>query len=266
MISDICTSSAITLQERLCAVQEEIAKALHSAGRSEDEVQLIAVTKFHSLEEMVPLWDLGIRHWGENRVQELCAKATALAQSQPQIQPSWHFIGTLQTNKVRKLPTDVYRIHSVDRMELVQALQEDARRRNWSPKILLQVNLSGECSKHGFSAATLLSSWEEILQYDALQIQGLMTMAPQGATKVELLELFSALRELAKQLRGTLLASERSRVPMEELSMGMSRDFPEAILCGATWIRVGTAILGPRNYISERLQDSNNPAVCPADT
>lgn len=238
------------LEARVSQVGRSIQRAALDAGRASDSVSLIAVTKFHPLEAIVPLWDLGLHHWGENRVQELCAKAQALAEQAPDIRPLWHLIGTIQTNKVRKIPIQVHRIHSVDRMELVEALEQDARRRNWQPQILLQLNLSGEESKHGFSREELLTVWPDILRTSSLRVCGLMTMAPQEASEEELFALFNGLRELATELRTRVPGELRERFSLEELSMGMSRDYLQAIACGATWIRVGTAILGPRPNVA----------------
>lgn len=241
----MAVGEAYETEKRIQTVRETIRKAAQEANRVPEQIHCIAVTKYHETAETLPLWEAGIKDWGENRVQELLRKVGELKEIHPEIQPRWHLIGTLQKNKIKYLPGLVYRIHSVDSLPLAQALAQSGANQNWTPAVLLQVNVSGEDSKHGFSPDQLRSTWDDLLLCTPIRYCGLMTMTPRGASSEESLFLFNQLVALAKELREVIPDSFRARHPLDELSMGMSQDYVEGIRAGATWVRLGTALLGP---------------------
>lgn len=239
-------------QSRAETVEAMVREACHEAGRNPDEVKVLAVTKRKSLEEVLPLTELGYYSWAENRVQELREKQEELEAGvyRGQIgdfEPEWHLIGTLQKNKVKYLIGKISMLHSVDSYELAEEISRLSQKAGWTCRILLQVNYSGELSKHGFSPEELEVCWERLVALPNLELCGLMTMAPIDAPSEELHDIFGGLRRLFEERREALEAGHPGRVAAwKELSMGMSRDFREAIEEGATMIRLGTALVGPR--------------------
>jgi len=210
----------------------EIVAKIHDkakeCGRNPDEITLVAVSKNHNLQEVFDLYDAGCRHFGENRVQEALHK---IAGAPPDT--LWHFIGTLQKNKIGKVLESFWRIHSVDRPELARAI---SRRTEKQVPVLLQVNTSGEESKHGLSVENWREASGEIFQLPNLNIQGLMTMAPLTDDDEVIRRCFSALREFRDELE------QKTGKKLPHLSMGMSRDYLIAVEEGATFIRIGSAI------------------------
>jgi pyridoxal phosphate enzyme (YggS family) len=225
------------LATALAGVRQRIGRACDRAGRDPAGVRLVAVTKGRSVEELKAVWELGVTDFGENRVQELARKAGELAGAGAT--PTWHMIGSLQRNKVKALLDWCRIIHSLDRLELAE---EIARRAQGGPPVraLVEVNVSGEATKSGVTPAEALSLIAELRNYSGLMVSGLMTMAPAGAGEDECRRVFRTLRELRDR------ATERGTPSLTELSMGMSQDFEAAILEGATMVRVGTALFGPR--------------------
>ncbi len=203
-------------------------------GRDPGEIQLLCVSKFVPAERMRPLWDAGVRAFAESRVPELETKEATL----PGV--TWHFIGTLQANKVRRVAKLAALIHSVDRPELLERLDRIAAEERVRPGILLEVNVSGEASKGGVALADFAALAESAARAQNLEWQGLMTMAPEGAAGEELDHIFGTLRALCAEARKTY------RLPLPELSMGMSGDYRAAIRNGSTILRVGSAIFGSR--------------------
>lgn len=218
--------------ERLAAVQQRIDRACTDAGRARDEVQLIAVSKTHPAAAIRAAYAAGQRHFGESYAQELAAKAVELADL---ADLRWHFIGRVQTNKAKLIAPLAYRVHAVHSARHARAL---AGRSQGPLPVLLAVNLGQEDSKTGVSAAQALSVAQEVHQTAGVQLRGLMTLPPAGEPAGPF---FAALRDLAAEGRAAGL-------PLDELSMGMSSDYPEAIAAGATWVRVGTDIFGAREY------------------
>src|SRR5437879_1733641 len=198
--------------ERLCHVEERISTACARAGRRRDEITLIAVTKTVSPEMAALLPDAGIRHLGENRPQELWRKAAALP---PNIH--WHLIGHLQRNKIERTLPLVHRIHSADSVRLLEAIEAEARRQGRTVPVFLEVNASGEASKHGFGPDDVLPLVPRLRDLTGVRVGGLMTMAalqePEACRPT-----FRALRTLRDRLRQEL-------PDMVDLSMGMSNDF-----------------------------------------
>ncbi len=214
------------IEEGLDAVRARVATAARAAGRDPDDVLLVAVSKEVDVEAVRGALAAGQRDFGENRAQELASKAAALDASGPELAPRWHFIGRLQRNKVRTIAARVSLWHSVDRLDV----GEEIARRATGARVLVQVNVAHEPQKGGCApeeTGFLVDSFRAL----GLQVEGLMTVPPQlGDPR----PYFAALRELAATLGLTTL------------SMGMSGDFEAAIAHGATIVRVGSAVFGPR--------------------
>jgi pyridoxal phosphate enzyme (YggS family) len=193
--------------------------------------RLLAVSKGQSAASMRALVELGVRSFGESRLQEASEKQQALADLEPL---DWHFIGRLQANKVRPVVRHFSTIHSVDSLSLAERVSRIAAEEGREPALFLQVKLRPDPSKGGFDPAVLRASWPQLQQLPSVQIQGLMTMAPLGLDAAERAALFADCKALAGELG------------LHELSMGMSGDWPEAAQAGSTWVRVGTALFGPK--------------------
>jgi hypothetical protein len=220
----------------LARVQERIAEAAEKSGRSPDDIELVAVSKTHPAEKVQAAAEAGQVLFGESRVQEARVKIPLL--------PSrlrWHFIGHLQKNKIRHALPLFELFHGIDSLALAQDLQRIADEDGMSPRVLLQVNLAGEASKHGFAPEALRRELEALLSLGRLTIEGLMTIPPLAPEAEAARRHFVALRELRNQLEADC------DVRLPQLSMGMSDDFPVAIEEGATLVRVGSAIFGERS-------------------
>jgi pyridoxal phosphate enzyme (YggS family) len=222
------------LRTNLDAVNERIAAAARRSGRERSAVTLVAVTKRTPPEAARALAELGVRDLGENYPQELWAKAEALAD----LPARWHLIGHLQGNKVKKTFPMVRFIHAVDSLKLLRSLDELARAAPSSeaPAVCLQVNTSGEVSKHGWEPRSILDDAEPIAACRSVPVVGLMTMAALGTTAETARPSFARLREVRDALR------DRTGLALGHLSMGMSNDFETAIEEGATLVRVGSAL------------------------
>ena len=223
------------IDENLRRVQDEIAAAAQKAGRSLDKIQLIAVSKTHPAESVRAAHEAGQNLFGESRVQEARAKIPELPSSL-----RWHFIGHLQKNKIRHALPLFELFHSVDSLALAQDMDRIADETGHRPRVLLEVNVSGEGSKFGFDPEKLRAEMEALLALPRLTIDGLMTIPPLGPEAEVSRRYFVALRELRGRLQ------REFNVQLAELSMGMTNDFSIAIEEGATMVRVGTAIFGPR--------------------
>jgi pyridoxal phosphate enzyme (YggS family) len=223
------------ISENLSKVLSATSESARQAGRSADSVSLIAVSKTHPVEVIQEAVDAGQLIFGENRVQEAQPKITALP-----AKLHWHLIGHLQSNKVRLALPLFELIHGVDSLELLAHIDRVAGDLGLFPQVLLQVNVAGEASKFGFTPGKLLGLVEEIVKFDRVQIEGLMTIPPLAPAPEHSRRYFAALRELRDKL------ATECRFPLPQLSMGMSNDFRVAIEEGATMVRVGTAIFGDR--------------------
>lgn len=220
------------LHDNLAAVEERIAKACARAGRKRSEVTLVAVTKSVAPEIAALLPELGVRDLGENRPQELWRKSELLTKD-----VHWHLIGHLQRNKIERTLPFVQRIHSVDSVKLLEALDQEAAKQGRTLDVLLEVNVSGEASKQGFSVSGLEEGIGVFRKLTQVRIDGLMTMAPlQDADACR--PTFAGLRAARDFLRLRLGESH----PLAHLSMGMSNDFEVAIEEGATLVRLGTIL------------------------
>ena len=228
----------MSIAENLVAIRKRIAVAARLAGRDPETVRLVAVSKTKPAQAIAQARECGQVVFGENYVQELVAKAAEL----PGV--SWHFIGNLQSNKVRQIAGLVDMIHSVDRISLAREIDRQWGELGKTCDILIQVNISREATKGGTSCAELLQLVREVAELPHLRVKGLMTMPPFFDDPEAARPYFKALRELA----GEVAAAGIAGVEMHELSMGMSGDFEAAIAEGATLVRVGSALFGEREY------------------
>lgn len=222
------------IARNLADVQSAISAAAVQSGRKPEDIRLIAVTKYVGADLIQPMYDAGIREIGESRPQDLWAKASAMRE----IPFRWHLVGHLQRNKVRRTLSIVSLIQSVDSIKLLRAIDNEAKSLGQRVQVLLEANTSGDKAKHGFSSRELTSAVMESLTLKDVEVRGLMTMAARLGGRDEARRNFAALRELRDSIRPHL----PTHVPLDELSMGMSGDFEEAILEGATMIRIGSAL------------------------
>ncbi len=227
-----------TIAGRVRVVLDEIRRAAVRAGRAPDQVRLVAASKTVPVERLREAVDAGIRHLGENRLQEALPKIERLDREGV----LWHFIGTLQRRKVKSVVGRFETIHSVDSLALAEEINRQAREAGLRQRVLLEVNLGGEASKGGFAPTELAEALPALSELSGLDIRGLMAIPPPTPTAEDTRPYFRQLRELAQ----ALTAQGCRNINMQELSMGMSHDFPVAIEEGATYVRVGTAIFGAR--------------------
>jgi PLP dependent protein len=228
------TSSPIAAN--LAQIRERISRAAQHAGRRPEEITIVAVTKTHSAETILAAYQAGLRHFGENRVQEFENKAPALTNCTA----TWHLIGHLQSNKAARAARLFNRIDSVDSLALAQRLDAAAAAENKKLGVLIEVHLSDETTKSGVSEADLPALAESVATFPNLQLQGLMTIPPFFDQPEQARPFFRKLAELREKV------SRRIAKPLPILSMGMSHDFEVAIEEGATEIRPGTALFGAR--------------------
>jgi pyridoxal phosphate enzyme (YggS family) len=227
-----------SVAQNLERIRQRIADAALRAGRDADDVRLVAVTKYHDLDEMRALLDAGHRVLGESRIQEVLPKIEALGTIAFAPPIEWHLIGHLQTNKANKAVGPFALIHGVDSLHLAEALQRAAESADTTVSILLQANVSGEESKHGVAPEGLEPLVRALRPLDRVRCLGLMTMAPYECAPEATRPVFRALREWRDRLRELGL----DHLDLRHLSMGMTNDFEVAVEEGATWVRVGTAI------------------------
>ncbi len=225
----------MTIAERVARVRERIQRACEQAGRDPDSVLLVAIAKNHPPEAVRAAAECGIRVIGENRVQEAAAKIPLCPGHL-----DWHMVGHLQSNKVRPALRLFSTIHSVDSADLLRRIARLAADEGVRPRVLLEVNVSGERSKFGLAPEQVPEVITAAQDLPAIELVGLMTMPPFFEQPEKVRPFFAALRELRDRCVRDL------KVALPELSMGMSHDFEYAILEGATMIRVGTDIFGPR--------------------
>ncbi|MGQ9531198.1 MAG: YggS family pyridoxal phosphate-dependent enzyme [Desulfotomaculales bacterium] len=219
--------------ENLERVREAIKRAAARAGRRAEEIQLVAVTKGVPVAVIREVVAAGQTVLGENRAQELLVK-------HPQVPGvEWHFVGSLQTNKVRTVIDKIALLHSLDRWNLALELDRRAQQQGTVVPVLIQVNVTGEASKHGIAPEEAGAFLRRVASLPGLAVRGLMTMAPLVRDPEEVRPVFRRLRQLARELQ-----EEVAGVEMKYLSMGMSNDFEVAVEEGSTLVRVGTAIFG----------------------
>jgi pyridoxal phosphate enzyme (YggS family) len=226
------------IQDQLEEIRAAIAAAEQRAGRPAGSVTLLAVSKTFPVSDIMQAYADGQRVFGENRLQEAMEKMPQMPQD-----CVWHLIGPLQRNKVRKaLEQGFGLIQAVDSMKLAAAISRIAGETGVTARILLEVNVDGEASKHGFTPEEIQEEWEALVALPYLDIRGLMCIPAPVENPQDARPAFAALRVLAEKLRA------RGPLPLPELSMGMSHDFAVAVEEGATIVRVGSAIFGKRTY------------------
>lgn len=236
----------MTIKENLARVQKRVSDAARRAGRDPADVQLVAVTKTIPVEVIKEALDLGVHHLGENRVQEFLYKQPALGAD-----IKWHFIGHLQSNKVRKIIDKVSLIHSLDRWSLARTISRVAGETGVSVRALIQVNVAGETTKHGLSPVEAEDFALAVMDLPGLQVCGLMTIAPLSKDPEEVRYVFRQTKELARQIKKNI-----PEIKMDLLSMGMTGDFEVALEEGANLIRLGTALFGRRNQAGKNIMDT----------
>lgn len=223
------------IADRLQEIRSRLAAAEQRSGRTPGAVDLLAVSKTYPVEVIQQAVDAGQIEFGENRVQEIVLKHPQLP-----AKLQWHLIGPLQSNKVRKVLPRVEMIESVHSLDIARDINRIAAELGLHPRVLLEVNVAAESSKHGFSAELLKARLEELYALDRLYIQGLMCIPPPAADPGKSRPYFAGLRGLRDELE------RLGGAPLPELSMGMSHDFEVAIEEGATLVRVGSALFGAR--------------------
>lgn len=227
----------MSIAENLARVRVRIAAAALRAGRDPASITIVAVTKTHPPETVEEALRAGLTDAGENRVQEFLDKAPAVA-----LPCRWHLVGTLQTNKVNKVLGRFALIHSVDSLRLAEKLSQAGERAGVVSEILLEVNTSGEGSKHGFAPAEVPAACAHVAGLAALRLRGLMTIGPWVSDAAVSQRAFESLRRLRERIEAERIAGGE----LEHLSMGMSDDFEPAIAEGATILRLGRVIFGER--------------------
>jgi len=225
----------MSIEQNFDSVQKRLRLAAERAGRSPEQIQLVAVSKKQPIEKLQAAFDWGQRIFGENRVQEMKQKAPLLSD-----RIEWRLIGHLQKNKIRQVLPIASMIESVDSLELATQINRIAGEIGARPQVLLEVNLAGEASKYGFDPDALPTNIEPLLALDRLEIIGLMAIPPMAPEPETSRPYFVRLRELRDRLQ------EECAISLPQLSMGMSADFEIAIEEGATIVRVGSAFFGSR--------------------
>ena len=230
------------IAENLVEVRERISRAIQKSGREPDSARLITVSKQISVDRIEEARAAGAVVFGENKIQEAIPKIEQMGAEGI----FWHFIGHLQKNKIKFLDERFDLIHSVDSFELAEKIAKHYHSENRVQRILLQVNVSGEAAKFGMKPKELEKKMAEFFQLQGIQVEGLMTIPPFDSDPENSRRHFSRLRELREQYE------KQNGLPLNELSMGMSNDFEVAVEEGATLVRVGTAIFGPRPKLDDK--------------
>ena len=230
----------MSIAENIAAIRSKIDAAAIAAGRDPKEIKLCAATKMNDADAVRQAIAGGVDLCGENRVQELVQKAQENAYEGAPI----HFIGVLQTNKVKQVVGHVDVIQSVDRLNLLEAIQKEAAKKGIIQDIFLEVNVGGEESKSGFAPSEVTPLLEHISDYPNIFVRGLMTIPPISEKIGSNRKFFQEMLQLSVDIR----TKKYDNVSVDCLSMGMSDDFEDAVACGSTMVRVGTAIFGARDY------------------
>ena len=230
----------MSIAENIATIRNRIAQAAAEAGRNPDEILLCAATKMNDADRVRQAIVAGVDCCGENRVQELTSKMSENAYEGAPV----HFIGHLQTNKVRQVVGKVDLIQSIDSLRLIQAVDREAARQGIVQDILLEINIGNEESKSGFSPSELPEILSQISKCGNIRVRGLMAIPPICHILGENRKFFQEMFNLSVDIR----AKKYDNICVDILSMGMSDDYSDAIACGSTMIRVGTAIFGARDY------------------
>lgn len=230
----------MSIAENIAAIRVKMDAAALAAGRNPKEIKLCAATKMNDADAVRQAIAGGVDLCGENRVQELVWKAQEHAYNGAPV----HFIGQLQTNKVKQVVGKVDVIQSVDRMNLLEAIQKEAAKQGIIQDIFLEINIGEEASKSGFKAVEVLPLLEHIGEFPNIFVRGLMAIPPISEKNGDNRKFFQEMLQLSVDIS----AKKYDNVLVECLSMGMSDDYEDAIACGSTMIRIGTAIFGARDY------------------
>ena len=228
------------LKDQLQEVEKRIQAACDRAGRKREEGTLIAVSKTKPVETLQEAYDLGVRIFGENKVQELTAKYEALSKD-----IHWHMIGHLQTNKVKYIIDKAELIHSVDSLKLAETIEKEAAKHDLIADILVEVNVAEEESKFGMKMEEVIPFVEKVSAFPHVRVRGLMTIAPFVEDPEENRSIFADLHKLYIDIK----KKNHDNDTVSVLSMGMTNDYEVAIEEGATMVRVGTGIFGARDYV-----------------
>lgn len=221
-----------TLTQNFQTIENNLNQLAQASHRNTQEITVICVSKTVDIETIQSLYQLGQRHFAENRPEPFLEKSRQLQSSCPDI--IWHYIGNLQRRPVKDIINKVDYLHSLDRLSLAKEIQ---KRRHTPLSCFLQVNVSQEASKSGFAPDELADILQTIQDYDKIIIVGLMTMAPKEASQKDIYTYFNKLHTLQKAIADLKIPN----VPCHELSMGMSQDYPQAIAAGSTYLRIGSA-------------------------
>ena len=230
----------MSIAENVARIKQEMAAAAIAAGRDPKEVLLCAATKMNDSENVRQAIAAGVDCCGENRVQELTQKLSENAYEGAPV----HFIGHLQTNKVKQVVGKVSLIHSVDSQRLLEAVNKEAGKQGIVQDILLEINIGDEDSKSGFDKTSVWEVLEKISDFSNIRVRGLMAIPPICQNPTDNHKFFQEMCKLSVDIT----AKKYDNVSVEILAMGMSDDYADAIACGSTMIRVGTAIFGSRGY------------------
>ncbi|RAK23286.1 hypothetical protein B0I26_101242 [Anoxybacillus vitaminiphilus] len=222
----------MSVSANLAAIKKNIVEACERVGRNPADIRIIAVTKYVSVERAKEAYMAGITHFGENRDEGFLQKYEALGS-----EPTWHFIGTLQSRKVKNVIDKIDYLHSLDRLSLAKEIQKRATK---PLKCFVQVNVSGEESKHGLTPQEVIPFIEKLKEFPNIIVVGLMTMAPFTDNEQDIRRCFRELKKLQEEIQTLHIPY----APCTELSMGMSNDYIIAIEEGATFIRLGTSLVG----------------------
>ena len=228
------------IRENIAAIRQRMNEAARKAGRDPGEIQLCAATKMNDADRVKEAVAGDIDCCGENRVQELTAKLAENAYAGKPV----HFIGHLQTNKVKQVVGKVDLIQSVDRLELLRCIEKEAARQGIVQDILLEINIGGEESKSGFTPEEIPQIAAQMEDFPHCRLRGLMAIPPISEKSGDNCRFFTQIQRIAVDI----MTKNYHNINMDFLSMGMTDDFEDAIACGSTMIRVGTAIFGARNY------------------
>ena len=230
----------MSIAENIARIRAQMAQAAAAAGRKPEDVLLCAATKMNDADAVRQAIAAGVDCCGENRVQELTQKLTQNAYTGAPV----HFIGHLQTNKVKQVVGKVDLIQSVDSVRLLDAIQKEASKQEICQNILLEINIGNETSKSGFTKEEILPLLEKVSGFSNIRVCGLMAIPPICHNSTDNHKFFQEISNLSVDIR----AKKYDNICVDILSMGMSDDYADAIACGSTMIRVGTAIFGARDY------------------
>lgn len=244
------------MKERITDILKRIEAACIRSGRDPSEITLIAVSKTMPLHKLEEAYNLGIRHFGENKVQELVRKHDDLLKAYDH-SIKWHLIGHLQRNKVKQIIDKVLLIHSVDSIRLGHMIEQEASKKNIIVDVLIQVNIAKEDTKDGVSTDELIPLFMELIRLPHIRVRGLMTIAPFVTNPEKNREYFSKMRQLFIDIKSKNIDNGLTDIYFDNnsfniLSMGMSGDYEVAVEEGATMVRIGTGIFGERDYTESR--------------